>query len=107
MTNSPTCARIQRTATDRQPAGLTPERDFSCPNHGEDMQKPPATQRDGEEVFSAEDLCSYAKISFDTLQRYRKDGRGPPEMRVGANLRFFKSDVIRWLAELRGTGGQE
>jgi predicted DNA-binding transcriptional regulator AlpA len=66
------------------------------------MQKPTADQREGEEVFSTEDLCSFAKISYDTFQRYRKEGNGPPEVVFKKSIRFLKSDVIKWLADLRG-----
>jgi len=65
------------------------------------MQKPTADQREGEEVFSTEDVCAYAKISYDSFQRYRKEGRGPPEVRIGPTLRFLKSDTIDWLKTLR------
>jgi predicted site-specific integrase-resolvase len=68
------------------------------------MHKPPADRREGEEVFSAEDVCAFAKISYDTLQRYRREGRGPSELVVGkkGSVRYFKSDVIKWLESLRG-----
>ena len=73
-------------------------------SHGDSMHKPTAGQREGEEVFSAEDVCAFAKISYDTLQRYRKEGRGPSEITVGrkGSVRYFKSDVIKWLDGLRG-----
>jgi len=69
------------------------------------MQKPTADRREGEEVFSTEDLCAFAKISYDTFQRYRRDGRGPPEVVLKKSVRFLKSDVIKWLADMRESSG--
>jgi hypothetical protein len=65
------------------------------------MQEPTADQREGEEVFSPEELCVFAKISLATLQRYRRAGQGPPELQVGAAVRFLRSDSIGWLRSLR------
>lgn len=65
------------------------------------MQDPAAEQREAEEVFSPEELCVFAKISLDTLQRYRRSGQGPPEVKVGAAVRFLKTDAIDWLKSLR------
>lgn len=65
------------------------------------MQEPTVDPREAEEVFSPEELCVFAKISLDTLQRYRRAGQGPPEVKVGAAVRFLRSDTIDWLKSLR------
>ena len=71
--------------------------------HGESMQNPAASiQRVGEEVYSAEDVCSFAKISYDSFQRYRREERGPPEIAIGKSVRYLKSDVVEWLKAQRG-----
>jgi predicted site-specific integrase-resolvase len=42
----------------------------------------------GKEIFSPEELCAFAGISYDTLQRYRRAGKGPPEVRIGTTVRY-------------------
>lgn len=69
------------------------------------MPEPELAEFDGEEVYSPEELCAFAKISMDTLQRYRRAEKGPPEIKIGAAVRFLKSDVIGWLKSLRVSKG--
>jgi predicted DNA-binding transcriptional regulator AlpA len=54
-----------------------------------------------EAVFSPEELCAFARISLDTLQRYRRLKKGPREINIGVSVRFLRSDAIEWLKSLR------
>lgn len=55
----------------------------------------------GKEVFSPEEFCVFAGISYDTLQRYRRRGEGPPEIKIGTTTRFLRDESMNWLRTLR------
>lgn len=58
-----------------------------------------------EDVLTPEQLCVFTGLSFDTLTRYRKERRGPPELVMGRQVRFLRSEVIDWLKSFRAGSG--
>ena len=60
--------------------------------------------RDENELLTEEELSAELKVSPRTLQRWRRQGRGPRWIRVGKAPRYRWSDVQRWL-EAHGEGG--
>ena len=43
-----------------------------------------------DEVFSPEEFCVFARISYDTYQRIRKREEGPKEIRIGNGVRILE-----------------
>jgi predicted DNA-binding transcriptional regulator AlpA len=43
--------------------------------------------------------------SRSTLARWRREGSGPPYIRVGKSPRYKWADVLAWLERQRGQGG--
>lgn len=41
-----------------------------------------------------------------TVRRWAADGAGPPAIRMGRELRWRESDVLRWLASLPTASGR-
>jgi hypothetical protein len=62
---------------------------------------------DSEAVFSIEEFCAFAKISHETLQRYRRRNEGPAELKLGSARRILKSDGVEWLKSLRYTSSKQ
>lgn len=50
-------------------------------------------------LLSEEELAARLQKSRYTLQRWRRQGVGPPWLRVGKSPRYRWGDVRRWLAE--------
>jgi len=50
------------------------------------------------EILTGEEVAKLLKVSRITLWRLRKH-QGLPYFKTGRELRFFKSDVIRWARE--------
>jgi len=53
-----------------------------------------------EPVLTTSELAEYLGVNAQTIYDLRADGRGPTGFRVGREIRFRVSDVIRWLDKL-------
>jgi excisionase family DNA binding protein len=45
------------------------------------------------------ELLVRLQVSLSTVNRWIKDGTGPPHMKLGRLVRFRESDVDNWLAQ--------
>lgn len=50
-----------------------------------------------EPVLTTSELAEYLGVHVQAIYDLRTDGRGPAGMRVGREIRYRVSDVIRWL----------
>jgi predicted DNA-binding transcriptional regulator AlpA len=83
------------------PAGSPPQRGFLLPARWSLDMDAELVKSAGDEVLSPEQFCVLAQISYDTLQRFRRRGEGPKEIKIGSTTRFLKSDSLEWLKSLR------
>jgi predicted DNA-binding transcriptional regulator AlpA len=60
--------------------------------------------RDENELLTEDELSAELKISPRTLQRWRRQGRGPRWIRVGKAPRYRRGDVDAWLEEHAADG---
>lgn len=50
------------------------------------------------QLIAPEEVAAYLGISPDTINTFRKQGRGPRYTRVGKLVRYRLEDVEEWLA---------
>ncbi|MGW9629875.1 helix-turn-helix domain-containing protein [Agromyces sp. NPDC055520] len=53
-----------------------------------------------EPVLTTSELAEYLGVHVQAIYDLRTDGRGPAGIRVGREMRFRVSDVLRWLDDL-------
>ena len=51
------------------------------------------------EWLTAQQLSDELQIAVGTLYNWRRRGAGPQATRIGAALRYRRSDLERWIAE--------
>ncbi|QTX06079.1 helix-turn-helix domain-containing protein [Agromyces archimandritae] len=51
-------------------------------------------------MLTKSELAEYLGVHVQAIYDLRTDGRGPTGMRVGREMRYRVSDVIRWLDSL-------
>lgn len=51
----------------------------------------------GEEFFSKSEAAAFLGVSTRTLDRRHAEGIGPPRIKHGSKIGFFKSSLIEWL----------
>lgn len=49
------------------------------------------------ELLTIEDLAQYLQVPVQTIYAWRSRGEGPRGRKVGRYVRFYRSDVERWL----------
>jgi hypothetical protein len=52
-----------------------------------------------DELLSIEEAAAFVRASVATMRYWRYDGTGPFSFRVGRHVRYWRSDLILWLAE--------
>lgn len=60
-----------------------------------------------EPVLTASELAEYLGVHVQAIYDLRTEGRGPSGFRVGREMRFRVSDVVRWLDGLYESRFQE
>ena len=55
---------------------------------------PPMVSRPEPTLLGDPDLAKRWKVSIRTLQRKRKEGSGPPFLRIGGQIRYRLEDVL-------------
>ena len=53
-----------------------------------------------EPVLTTSELAQYLGVHVQAIYDLRTDGRGPSGIRVGREIRYRTSDVLRWLDSL-------
>jgi excisionase family DNA binding protein len=70
-------------------------------------QNPAASRlgsRDVPELLTQQQLAEELQVSVRTLERWRREGAGPPWVRVGRSPRYRRDDIDRWLEATRRSG---
>lgn len=49
-------------------------------------------------VLDTPEFADLLKIAQVTARKWRLSGKGPPFVKVGANVRYLRSDIEAWLA---------
>ncbi len=59
-----------------------------------------------DEMMTMKEVAAYLRVPEATLRYWRHLGIGPRSFRVGRSVRYWRTDVILWLAEQseRSTG---
>jgi hypothetical protein len=52
-----------------------------------------------DQLFSIDEAADFLRSSIDTLRDWRHRGIGPKSFKVGRRVRYWRSELIRWLAE--------
>ena len=52
-----------------------------------------------DELLSIDEAAAFVRASVATMRYWRYDGTGPFSFRVGRHVRYWRSDLILWLAE--------
>jgi len=55
--------------------------------------------KDKNAIFTFKEVCEYLKISKDTLYKYTQKKK-IPSFKMGKQLRFKKSSIDKWIAEM-------
>jgi excisionase family DNA binding protein len=50
-----------------------------------------------EPVLTTSELAEYLGVTVQAIYDLRTDGRGPSGIRVGREIRYRVSDILRWL----------
>ena len=54
---------------------------------------------DNDQMFSIGEAADFLRVSIDTMRYWRHRGIGPASFKVGRHVRYWRSELIRWLAE--------
>jgi excisionase family DNA binding protein len=54
-----------------------------------------------DEYLTEADVAELLKVSAGTLRRWRREGTGPPWLRLGRGVRYLRRDVDRWAEDQR------
>ena len=61
----------------------------------------PPTLLDVDEYLTEADVAELLKVSVGTLRRWRREGTGPPSLRLGRGVRYLRAEVDRWAKRQR------
>jgi excisionase family DNA binding protein len=50
-----------------------------------------------DDLMTEAELADYCRVSLKTVQRWRREGRGPPVLWAGEKPRYEKREVDAWL----------
>ena len=49
-----------------------------------------------DEYLTEAEVAELLKVSAGTLRRWRREGIGPPSLRLGRGVRYLRREVDRW-----------
>jgi predicted DNA-binding transcriptional regulator AlpA len=58
---------------------------------------PPPTPRANDELLTLPEVADLVRVPVATLRYWRHLGSGPQSFRIGRTVRYWRSDVYRWL----------
>jgi hypothetical protein len=53
----------------------------------------------GDEMLTLQEACALLRIPEGTLRYWRHLGSGPRSFKIGRHVRYWRTDLILWLAE--------
>lgn len=64
---------------------------------------PDATRRPstslGDEMLTLQEACAFLRVPEGTLRYWRHLGAGPRSFKVGRHVRYWRADLVLWLAD--------
>jgi excisionase family DNA binding protein len=54
-----------------------------------------------DEYLTESEVAELLKVSVGTLRRWRREGTGPPWLRLGRGVRYLRAEVNAWAARQR------
>ena len=57
------------------------------------------TLGDDEDLLTEQDAADLLQVPLSTLRRWRREGKGPPCLKIGRQVRYRQVAVQRWLTE--------
>ena len=58
-----------------------------------------AARNAGDEMLTLQEACRFLRIPEGTLRYWRHLGAGPRSFKVGRHVRYWRADLVLWLAE--------
>ena len=52
-----------------------------------------------DELLSIDEAAAFLRTSINTMRWWRHNGTGPRSIKVGRHVRYWRTDLILWLAE--------
>ena len=57
------------------------------------------TQHVNDDLLSLDEVADLVRVPVATLRYWRHLGTGPHSFKVGRSVRYWRTDVLRWLTE--------
>jgi excisionase family DNA binding protein len=54
-----------------------------------------------DEYLTEAEVAELLKVSVGTLRRWRREGTGPPALRLGRGVRYLRRDLDAWAKDQR------
>jgi hypothetical protein len=58
-----------------------------------------AAGAESEGPFTTDEVAALLNVPLDTIDKWHKEGTGPPGYQIYKESHYRRSDVVRWLAE--------
>jgi hypothetical protein len=59
----------------------------------------------GDEMLTLQEACAFLRVPEGTLRYWRHLGCGPHSFKVGRHFRYWRVDLVLWLAEQSNRSG--
>ena len=66
----------------------------TTPTQGRDPRRNP-----GDEMLTLQEACRFLRVPEGTLRYWRHLGAGPRSFKIGRHVRYWRTDLVRWLTE--------
>lgn len=53
----------------------------------------------GDEMLTLQEACAFLRVPEGTLRYWRHLGAGPRSFKIGRHVRYWRSELVRWLTE--------
>ena len=53
----------------------------------------------GDEMLTLQEACRFLRVAEGTLRYWRHLGSGPRSFKIGRHVRYWRADLVLWLAE--------
>ena len=53
----------------------------------------------GDEMLTLAEACAFLRVPEGTLRYWRHLGCGPRSFKIGRHVRYWRADLVLWLAE--------
>lgn len=60
-------------------------------------RRPAKNLRD--EMFTLQEACEFLRVPEGTLRYWRHLGCGPHSFKIGRHVRYWRADLVQWLAD--------